>query len=210
MRIVSFTCNLSLTLSCARITGVPPHRLDKIDVMTSFECLLRQLPLGQKSALYRLKHRLKSLCFSYIFGFDQQQVMNLTKPELDAFKSLVKNKNIAKCKPDKGNSVVVLDWSDYSAKMFKIISDSSKFVELQDDPTIKREKCLQEYFYYLKTKGVLMMLHIRKSDQMDPNLQESMDSQKYTRLGHLFDRLCLQLGLVLMNFQNFWLRYLNL
>ena len=79
---------------------------------------------------------------------------NLTKPELDAFKLLVKNKNIAICKPDKGNGVGVLDRSDYSAKMIKIISDSSKFVELPDDPTIKREKSLQEYLYYLKTKGV--------------------------------------------------------
>ena len=34
----------------------PPNGLDQIDVMTSFECLLRHLPLGQKSALYRLKH----------------------------------------------------------------------------------------------------------------------------------------------------------
>jgi hypothetical protein len=80
--------------------------------------------------------------------------MNLSKSELDTFKLLRKNTSIVICKPDKGNGVVVLDRSDYNAKLMKLISDPTKFVELHDDPTMKREKSLQEYLYYLKTKGI--------------------------------------------------------
>ena len=81
--------------------------------------------------------------------------MNLTNSELCALKSLCRNKTIAICKPDKGNGVVLLDKSNYDRKIMDIVGDSTKFVELSEDPTIKREKSLQEYLYYLKTKGVL-------------------------------------------------------
>ena len=136
--------------------SVPPNHLDKFDVMTSFECLYRQLSFeALHSVSSRLKHKLKSLCYSYIYGYDPHQDMNLSKSELDALKSLKNNSAITICKPDKGNGVVVLNHSDYCQKINQLLNDASKFVELPDDPTITREKKLHEYLYYLKTKGVL-------------------------------------------------------
>ena len=38
-------------------------------------------------------------------------------------------------KPDKGNGVVILDWKLYDNAIQKIISDTSKFKKLNEDPT---------------------------------------------------------------------------
>ena len=136
--------------------SVPPHHLDRFDIMTSFECLYRQFPYGSStSGNNRLKHRLKNLCYAYIYGYDPKSESNLTNSELTAYKSLIRNESITICKPDKGHGVVVLNSSDYHQKINDIISDTSKFVELPEDPTIYREKKLHEYLYYLKTKGAL-------------------------------------------------------
>ena len=76
--------------------------------------------------------------------------MTPSKSELDALKSLKNNSVITTCKPDKGNWVVVLNHSDYCQKINQLLNDTSKFVELPDDPTITREKKQHEYLYYLK------------------------------------------------------------
>ena len=50
---------------------------------------------------------------------------------------------------------MVLNHFAYCQKINELLNDTSKFVELPDDPTITREKKLHEYLYYLKTKGAL-------------------------------------------------------
>ena len=68
------------------------------------------------------------------------------------------------CKPDKGNSVVILNRTDYHQRMMDILKDRSKFVKRDGNSfgkaknkniTIFREEQLQRYVYSLKTKGVL-------------------------------------------------------
>ena len=54
-------------------------------------------------------------------------------------KDLRRNKNIVILKPDKGNGVVVLDRTAYDGGILKIISDTSKFKLLAEDPTLLRE-----------------------------------------------------------------------
>ena len=58
-------------------------------------------------------------------------------------RNLRKNKDIVLTKPDKGNGVVVLDRKLYYSGIKKIISDTSKFEKLNEDPTLKREASLQ-------------------------------------------------------------------
>ena len=45
-------------------------------------------------------------------------------------------------KPDKGNGVVILDQKLYDNAIQEIISDTSKFEKLNEDPTSKREPSL--------------------------------------------------------------------
>ena len=53
--------------------------------------------------------------------------LNLTSEEFAALKLLSKNKNLIIQKLDKGNSIAIIDKSDYLEKMRNILSDSSKF-----------------------------------------------------------------------------------
>ena len=56
-------------------------------------------------------------------------------------------------KPDKGNGVVTLDQKLYNNTIEDIISDTSKFVKLSEDPTLKREASLKRFLHKLKQKN---------------------------------------------------------
>ena len=58
-------------------------------------------------------------------------------------------------KPDKGNGVVILDRKLYNNAIEEIISDTSKFEKLSEDPTLKRESSLQHFLRTLKQKNFL-------------------------------------------------------
>ena len=53
-------------------------------------------------------------------------------------------------KPDKGNGVAILDRKLYNNAIEEIISDTSKFEKLNEDPTLKREASLQRFLRKLK------------------------------------------------------------
>ena len=56
-------------------------------------------------------------------------------------------------KPDKGNGVAILDRKLYENAIQEIISDTSKFEKLNEDPTLKREASLQRFLDKLKQKN---------------------------------------------------------
>ena len=56
-------------------------------------------------------------------------------------------------KPDKGNGVVILDRKLYDNTIQEIISDTSKFEKLKEDPTSKCEASLQHFLRNLKQKN---------------------------------------------------------
>ena len=58
-------------------------------------------------------------------------------------RNLRKNKDDAITKPDKGNGVVILDRKPYNNAIEEIVSDTSKFKKLKEDPTFKREASLK-------------------------------------------------------------------
>ena len=68
-------------------------------------------------------------------------------------KSLRGNQNIVILKPDKGNGVVVLDRATYDESILNLITDSSKFNNLNCDPTLSREGKLQRLLRKLKKNG---------------------------------------------------------
>ena len=54
-----------------------------------------------------------------------------------------KNKDIFITKPDKGNGVIILDRKLYNNAIEEIISGTSEFEKLCEDPTLKYEASLQ-------------------------------------------------------------------
>ena len=61
--------------------------------------------------------------------------------------NLTKNKNIIITKRDKGNGVVLLNRKLHNDAIQEIISDTSKFEKLNEDPTLKREASLQRFLH---------------------------------------------------------------
>ena len=65
-------------------------------------------------------------------------------------------------KLDKGNGVVILDWKLYNNTIEEIISDTSKFEKLNEDPTLKRKVSLQHFLCKLKQKHFLNEIEYNK------------------------------------------------
>ena len=77
-------------------------------------------------------------------------------------RNLRKNKDIVIMKPDKGNGVVILDRKLCNNTTEEIISDTSKFVKLNEDPTLKREASLQRFLRKLKQKNFFKEIEYHK------------------------------------------------
>ena len=58
---------------------------------------------------------------------------NLPKAELDALKSLIRNKEMIIQKADEGNTAILLGRKDYISKMKWILANTSKFKKIQID-----------------------------------------------------------------------------
>ena len=63
-------------------------------------------------------------------------------------------------KLDKANGVVILDRKLYNNAVEEIISDTSKFERLNEDPTLKREASLKRFLHKLKQRNFLMKLNM--------------------------------------------------
>ena len=144
-----------LLLSKGVSFSVPPQRLDKTNIITSFKLIYKQSSPGSINGLHRFKQKLKNMCYSYIYSFDAKEQSNLSNDELDAFHTLLQQRNLIISKPDKGNGVVVLDKTEYIHKMNNILNDQTKLKCLSSNPTESREKKLQRYLYGLSDKGLL-------------------------------------------------------
>ena len=57
-------------------------------------------------------------------------------------------------KPDKGNGVVILDRKLYDNAIQEIISNTSKFKKLIEDPTLKGQASLQRFLRKLRQKNL--------------------------------------------------------
>ena len=133
--------------------SITPNRLAPLEVKTSFEEFYRQCASSAIHDEQRFMHKIRNLCYSYIYGSRKQD--NLTSMERQALKKLLKEKDIVICKPDKSNGVVLMDRSEYIRKLDELVSDNTKFKKLGEDPTPQREARLQRYLLALYKKGAL-------------------------------------------------------
>ena len=85
-------------------------------------------------------------------------------------------------KPDKGNGVAILDWKHYNNAIQKIISDTSKFKKLDEDPTLKHEASLQLSFWKLKQKNFFNENEYNKLYPSDSAFARIYDTPKMHKL----------------------------
>ena len=113
--------------------AIPPKTLEYADYLLPFGLLYHDVHnldiTNEKKEV--LKTRIKDCAFSSFNSNNENGApLNLTPEELTALKSLSKNKNLIIQKSDKGNSIDIIDKSDYLEKMRNILSDSSKFTQV--------------------------------------------------------------------------------
>ena len=113
--------------------AIPPKTLEHADYLLPFEllcCEIHNLGISNEKKEI-LKTRIKDCVFSLFNSYNENGApLNLTTEEFTALKSISKNKNLIILKSDKGNSIAIIDESDYREKMGHILSDSSKFTQV--------------------------------------------------------------------------------
>ena len=134
--------------------SICPPTISRTDVFSCFELINRTMVrnLIDRKQKGKLVADLSHLAHSYVSSH-QPSAADLRKFRI--LKELRKNKDIVILKPDKGNGIVVMDRNAYEHGIFSIVSDTSKFKAIDNDPTLQREGKLQRFLRALKNKGHL-------------------------------------------------------
>ena len=99
--------------------AVPPQKLDYLDYLAPHELMFRDVK--NLSVEDNIKIDLKKICFSSLNRYKFQDKINLTKEEMQVLRDLSSREDIIIQKADKGNSVVILNKSDYLKRMKEIL-----------------------------------------------------------------------------------------
>ena len=131
--------------------SIQPDKIRKSEIFTTFEKIHRSFLNNLKSeeTKSQIKAHLSYLANSYFYNYKPSPRILCQHRVL---RNLRKNKVIVITKLDKRNGVVILYQKRYSNAIEEIISDTSKFEKLSEDPTLKREASLQRFLRKLKQK----------------------------------------------------------
>ena len=112
---------------------IRPDKIRKSEIFITFEKIHRSFLNNLKSEKTKsqIKAHLSYLANSYFYNYKPSpRILR----QHHALRNLRKNKDIVITKPDKGNRVVILDRKLYNNAIEEIISDTSKFEKLSEDP----------------------------------------------------------------------------
>ena len=128
---------------------------------------------------------------------------NLSKTETAALNNLRNNTELTILPADKGNTMVVLNTTDYKQKISTLLEDPA-YRRLAKDPTTTIER---------KTTLLLKKLHSPKRHgdnwvQPVPDLQDYTDCPRYTRKEFHWDQLWVTLAPPHTNFPSTWQDFL--
>ena len=123
----------------------------KCEIFTTFEKIHRSFLNNLKSeeTKSQIKAHLSYLANSYFYNYKSSaRILR----QYSVLPNVRKNKDIVITKLDKGNRAVILDRKLYNNAIEEIISDTSKFENLNEDPTLKRKASLERFLRKLKQK----------------------------------------------------------
>ena len=116
--------------------SLPPKRFKFENCLLPFELLYRDVYDSdtKDESLLHLKSEIKDVGLSSyrIYNKKDHRFGNLSQKEYDVFINLSDNKNTIIQKTDKGNTVVIIDWENYEKKIWKILSDTNKFLKVTE------------------------------------------------------------------------------
>ena len=132
--------------------SIQPGKIRKPEILTTFEKIHRSFISNLKSeeTKNQIKAHVSYLADSYIYNYKPSpRILRQHR----VLRSLRKNKDIAITTPGKRNGVAILDRKLFDNAIQEIISDTSKFEKLKEDPTLKRKTSLQRFLRKLKRKN---------------------------------------------------------
>ena len=132
--------------------SIQPDKIRKSEIFTTFEKINRSFLNNLKSeeTKSQIKVHVSYLANSHFYNYKPSpRILRQHR----VLRNLKKNKDIVITKADKGNGVVILDQKLYNNTIKEIISDTSKFKKLNEDPTLKHETSLQRFLRKLKQKN---------------------------------------------------------
>ena len=110
--------------------------------------------LNPKKNKSQIKSQFSFLANSYFYNYKP----SLRIRQHRVLKNLEKIKDIVITEPDKGNGVVILDRKLYNNAIQEIVSDTSKFEKLNEDPNLKRKASQIMFFTSVETKKAFLTL----------------------------------------------------
>ena len=121
--------------------SLPPKRFKFENCLLPFELLYRDVYDSdtKDESLLHLKSEIKDVGLSSyrIYNKKDHRFENLSREEYDTFINLSNNKNIIIRKADKGNTVVIIDWTNYLKEMEKYCQIPTNFLKLHSILNIK-------------------------------------------------------------------------
>ena len=125
--------------------SVQPDKIQKSEIFTAIEKTHRSFLNNLKS------QETKSQIKTHLSYFTNSCFYNCKSSsrilcQHRVLRNLRKYKDIVVTKPDRENGVVILDRELYNDAIEEIISDTSKFQKLNEDPTLKREASLNIFY----------------------------------------------------------------
>ena len=147
------------TLSLGLNFALPPINVNRDEVLTSFEMFYHHIKQHKPvDKVNEMAFKAKLLSYAHGYGQDfRDDDFNLCAKDIrKSVKTLRNQQGLIITKPDKGSGVVLMDRTDYVAKMHKIIDDTTKFEHLgpidTHDKTEKRENDLKKFLKTLYWK----------------------------------------------------------
>ena len=132
--------------------SIQPDKIRKSEIFTTFEKihLLFLNNLKSEETKSQIEAHISYLANSYFHNYKPSpRILRQHR----ALRNIRNNKDIVITKPDKGNGVIILDQKLYNNAIEEMISDTSKFQKLSEDPALKREALLQRFLHKLKQKN---------------------------------------------------------
>ena len=125
--------------------SIQPDNILKSEIFITFENIHRSFlnNLRSEESKHQIKAHLLYLANSLLYSYKPSpRILRQHR----VLQNLRKNKDIVITKPNTGNGVAILDRKLYNSEIEEIISDTSKFGKLSDNPILKREDSLQRFF----------------------------------------------------------------
>ncbi|CAF1119945.1 unnamed protein product, partial [Didymodactylos carnosus] len=150
---------------------------DTVEFKTEIELMayniLKQLDEPNKKTLdKRLANGVRKVAYQFLKMNKQKKLINVSPNEIQALRSLSKDKSIVVMKADKGNACVVMDKEQYKQKVEELLAQGNTFTKMEDQDGKGNKITLSYIVSKMEKKLNYRIGELKKSKKID---QETYD-----------------------------------